>query len=408
MLKATHQLITQAAKDLHLSEQELAGLLRVDAAHEFEILLENGKKFSGFRMQHNNARGPYKGGIRFHPEVDFDEVQALATLMSLKTALVDIPMGGGKGGVVVDPKDLTERELEELARGYVRQLETHIGPDKDVPAPDINTNPKIIDWMVDEYALLTGDMTQASFTGKSVAKGGSIGRDAATGRGGLYTLEAILHLQGNPTDKLRFCVQGFGNVGAFFAQLVLERFPSWKLVGVSDSSGALYSDDGLDCAKLIDYKASGKRFVEYDLVGVSHITPEKLISAEVDVLALAALGGVIVPANQSSVRASMIIELANGPVATEVLDDLRSRGVEVIPDILANAGGVIVSYFEWLQNRDGSSWAESEVNSRLYDVITSASKKVYEQSAQDHSSLKQAAIIVAVKRLVEANNSRQI
>jgi len=402
MLETAHSAIKNAGNKLGHTPQQTENLLKVDAAHEFDITLKNGKSFKGFRMQHSNARGPYKGGIRFHQEVDFDEVRALATLMSLKTALVDVPLGGGKGGIEVNPKELSVEELEELARGYVQQLAPHIGPYKDVPAPDVNTTPQIMDWMVDEYSKITGDTTKASFTGKSLGKGGSEGRTAATGRGGLFTLEKLLELQGKINDPQTFAVQGYGNVGAFFAELVLERFPNWKLVAVSDSSGGLVSQEGLNAADLSEYKKKRGRFSDFQAEGVEHIASGEIVSTDCSILVLAALGGVVTDQNDKEVKANLLVEMANGPVDGDSQEHLADRGVLVVPDILANAGGVVVSYLEWLQNLDGESWSEEIVNEKLEVYMKAATEAVYGRMKSEQVGLREAAFIIAVERLAAA------
>ncbi len=405
MLKTAQKAITKAANKLNLSDNDVEELLSVDAAHEFELTLKNGKTYKAFRMQHNKDRGPYKGGIRFHPEVDFEEVRALATLMSLKTALVDIPFGGGKGGVVVDPRKISIEELEELSREYVKQLAPHIGPQKDVPAPDVNTNPQIIDWMVDEYAKITGDTTNATFTGKSLENGGSKGRNAATGRGGLYVLETYLELHGDDSHDFTYAIQGYGNVGGFFADLMEQRFPEWKLVSVTDSSGGLYCPEGLSAKKLTEFKKGRGRFVDYKQEGVENTSSEAILSSDVSLLVFAALGGVVNTQNESSVKAPMILEMANGPIESDAMDALHERGIVVIPDILANAGGVTVSYFEWKQNLAGESWSEDEVNNKLRDCLSIATKNVYKRSQDENIGLKEAAILIAVERLVAAKTA---
>ncbi len=402
MLQTAHNTIKKAALNLDISIEQLEKLIEVKAAHEFDLLLANGKKFKGFRMQHNNDRGPFKGGIRFHEHVDFDEVQALATLMSLKTALVNVPFGGGKGGIVVNPKDLSEAELEELSRGYVQKLVEHIGPQTDIPAPDVNTNSQIMDWMVDEYSRLTGDTTKASFTGKSIKNGGSLGRDSATGRGGLYVLETIIDSLDNKPEEISYAVQGFGNVGAFFAELVQEKYPDWKLLAVSDSSGGLYCESGLDAKKLVEYKKNRLKFSDYKEESVEHIDGEEIVAKDVTVLALAALGGAISVSNVNSVNSRIILELANGPVDSEAQLVLESKGVSVVPDILANAGGVVVSYLEWLQNTNKESWTLEQVNSQLEKYMKDATKEVLACSESQMLDLKDAAFLIAVERLVSA------
>lgn len=400
MLKTAHSAIKKAALNLDLTIDQLEKLIEVEAAHEFEILLDNGKSYKGFRMQHSSTRGPYKGGIRFHPEVDFDEVRALATLMSLKTALIDVPLGGGKGGIIVDPKELTLDEIEELSRGYVKKLSEHIGPTIDIPAPDVNTNAQIMDWMVDEYSKITGDTTKASFTGKSIENGGSLGRDSATGQGGLYVLETVIESMDRLNENFTYAVQGFGNVGAFFAELIQDRFPKWKLVCVSDSTGGIVSNEGLDAHELAKYKSDGGKFAEYNNGNVSHIEPDEIISVDTSILVLAALGGVINGENSTSVKAEIIVELSNGPVDSEAQIELASRGVVVIPDILANAGGVVVSYLEWLQNMQNEHWSLKIVNGKLEKYMKKATLDVLEVAEKEMMDLKDAAFLVAVERLV--------
>jgi glutamate dehydrogenase/leucine dehydrogenase len=403
MLKTAHEHIQKTGEKLGLKAEQIAKLLEVEAAHEFEIALENGKKFKAFRMQHSSARGPYKGGIRFHPEVNRDEVQALATLMSFKTAAVNLPLGGGKGGVVVDPKDLTEAELEELARKYVQHLEKHIGPHKDVPAPDVNTNPKIIDWMVQEYAALTGDRTNATFTGKSIAHGGSEGRDAATGRGGVIVLRTLRELEQLAGKPLTYAVQGYGNVGSFFGEVAEQEHPSWKLVAATDSRGGVYDETGFSAHELSEWKAEEKPLKEFKQGRV--ITNDELLALDVDVLILAALGGAVHEQNQESVKARYIVELANGPVDSSAEDALQQRGVVVVPDILANAGGVTVSYLEWLQNLAEEHWDLATVNTKLEGYLVPATKDIFERAKTDGTNLKEAAFAVATERIVVASKS---
>jgi glutamate dehydrogenase/leucine dehydrogenase len=402
MLKTAHSAIKKAALSLDLSIQQLETLIMVEASHEFDVLLKNGKSYKGFRTQHSSLRGPYKGGIRFHEHVDFDEVRALATLMSLKTALVDVPLGGGKGGIVVNPKELSIEELEELSRVYVQKLAENIGPHKDIPAPDVNTNAQIMDWMVDEYSKLTGDTTKASFTGKSIENGGSLGRESATGQGGLYVLETVIESLENKKENYTYSVQGFGNVGSFFAELVQDRFPNWKLVSVTDSSGGLYSVNGLDAHKLAEFKKNRNQFVDYSEPGVSHISNEEIISGNAEILVLAALDGVVNVTNSSTVQAEIVMELANGPVDSIAQMELAGRGVIVIPDILANAGGVVVSYLEWVQNIQNERWTLDNVNSKLYDYMHKATVDVLDKADKQVVDLKDAAFLIAVERLVAA------
>jgi glutamate dehydrogenase/leucine dehydrogenase len=399
MLDRAQKLIRQAGERLGLSGQEIDQLIKVDAEHKFKIELKGGKSFEAYRVQHNNKRGPYKGGIRFHDDVDIDEVRALATLMSLKTAVLGLPLGGGKGGVVVDPKQLSSDELEELSRKYVSGLKDKIGPDIDVPAPDVNTNAKIINWMVDEYEQLTGDDSHASFTGKSLDNGGIEGREAATGRGGVIALGEFLSLHKRDSAELTYAVQGFGNVGALFADVALADHPEWKLVAASDSKDAIYEADGLDVKKAVKFKADGGRFADYD--NAKKISNDDLIGLDVDVLVLAALGDSVTDKNQASVKARYVIELANGPVSDSAQVSLHDRAIQVLPDIIANAGGVVVSFLEWQQNKRGDKMTESETNQKLYDYMSKAVREMDETAEAEGVNLTEAAFLNALRHLTE-------
>jgi glutamate dehydrogenase (NADP+) len=398
MLETAQSLITRAANNLGLDEETTQKLIKINQEHAFTIKLDDGQSFKAYRMQHNNKRGPYKGGIRFHPDVNEDEVKALATLMSFKTAAVGLPLGGGKGGISVDPRKLSEAQLEELSRKYVQNLKDHIGPDQDVPAPDVNTNAKIIDWMVNEYEELTGDKSKASFTGKSIANGGSLGRDAATGRGGVIVLRQLLE-HDSKEENLTYAVQGFGNVGSFFATVAAKDHPSWKLVSASDSSATLYSSSGLDANELASYKEQHKSFSDYKKPGVQVLGPESIIEQDADVLVLAALGDAVNKSNQKLVKAKTILELANGPVSEDAFDYLTSQDFQIIPDIIANAGGVVVSYLEWVQNKSGEHWPEEKVNKELERYMVKASDDLFSTAEEKNVSLKEAAFINAINNL---------
>lgn len=399
MLETAQSLITKVGRNLGLDQAAIARLLQADAEHSFTIQLASGKNFKAYRVQHSNKRGPYKGGVRFHPEVNLDEVRALATLMSLKTAAIGLPLGGGKGGISVDPRQLSEQELEELSRRYSALLAPYIGPDKDIPAPDVNTNPRIIDWMVDEYQQQTGDTSRASFTGKTMAGGGSEGRDAATGFGGLIALETLLDHHRKTNDSLTMAVQGFGNVGSFFSMAARRDHPNWQLVAASDSAGGLHNPAGLNADKLNAYKSDGGRFADYAESGASVISNQELLAADVDILILAALGDAVTADNMQSVRARYIVELANAPIDEPAYNYLTKRGAIILPDIIANAGGVIVSYLEWLQNREGSHWSLDKVNAKLRTYMTDAVDEAYQVSTTENISLKEAAFMIALRRL---------
>jgi glutamate dehydrogenase/leucine dehydrogenase len=396
MLDTARKLITETGKKMGLSDQQIEQLINTDAEHNFEVELSNGDKYQAYRVQHNNKRGPYKGGIRFHPQVNYDEVRALATLMSFKTAVAGIPMGGGKGGVSVDPKQLSKEALEELSRKYVQGLKEHIGPDKDVPAPDVNTNAQVIDWMVDEYEKLSGDTTKASFTGKSLANGGSLGRDAATGRGGVIVLREILNKL-SISKEITIALQGWGNVGSFFALVAETEQPDWKLIAATDSSGGVYSKDGLAAKELDRFKNNRGKLAEFG--AGKAISNGELIGLEADVLVLAALEDVVNRDNVDDVKAKIVLELGNGPVSYEAYESLSERGVAVIPDILANSGGVIVSYLEWYQNKNKEKWTEEKVNNELEKYLVEATDKVHERMQNDNMTLKEAAFAEAISKL---------
>ncbi len=402
MLETAHKLIRRVGKRLGLSQADIDYLLKADQEHEFEIELSSGTRHKAYRVQHSNALGPYKGGIRFHPEVNLDEVRALATLMSLKTAAVGLPLGGGKGGIIVNPKEMTQKELEELSRAYVRQLQPHIGPDKDVPAPDVNTNATIIDWMVDEYEQQTGDKSHASFTGKSIEKGGSLGREAATGRGGVIALREILKLMEREDEVISMGVQGFGNVGSYFGTIAQQEQPNWRLVAATDSSGGPYKAAGLSASEVESYKKQTGPLKDYRTTDSSAITNVDFLGVDVEVLVFAALGDVVNKDNMEQLRAKIVLELANGPVSEDAHEYLTSRGAIVIPDILANAGGVIVSYLEWLQNKKGESWSEERVNTEMERYLVKAVKEAYAYAKRESISLKEAAVSIAVRRILDA------
>lgn len=396
MLDTAQKLIRDAGRKLGLADKQIEDLLKVNAEHKFEIEMSDGKKYQAYRIQHNNRRGPYKGGIRFHPQVDYDEVRALATLMSFKTAVAGIPMGGGKGGVSVNPRELSKDGLEELSRKYVRGLQGHIGPDKDVPAPDVNTNDQTMDWMADEYEKLTGDKSKAGFTGKSVANGGSLGRDAATGRGGVIVLGEILNKL-SISGPISYAVQGWGNVGSFFTLVAEQLHPDWKLVAATDSSGGRYSPDGFSAKKLDEFKKSGGKLAEY--TEGKQISNEGLIGLEADVLVLAALEDSLNDQNVDQLKARIVLELANGPVSYSAYKSLRQKGVIDIPDILANSGGVYVSYLEWDQNKKGEHWSEQKVNSQLEAALKQATDRVYRRVKEDKFTFKEAAFAEAISQL---------
>lgn len=399
MLATAHTHIREAARRLGHDEKTIEAILEAEAEHIFEIEV-SGKTYPAYRVQHNSKLGPYKGGIRFHPGVNIDEVRALATLMSFKTAAVGLPLGGGKGGVAVDPRELSPAEVEELARRYAQHLAPHIGSDKDIPAPDVNTNAEIIDWMVDEFEKTVGKEDIGSFTGKSMTNGGSEGRAAATGRGGVITLVEYLKSQDLIDKPLTVALQGFGNVGYYFAQ-VLKAYPNLKLIAVNNSKGAWVNPNGIDVEKAEVTTGGTPRPEELsDLAGIDPIPRDDIIGVEADILVLAALEDSVVESNADQVKASIIVELANGPTSSAAEEKLDTRGIVVLPDILANAGGVIVSCLEWQQNLAGEHWTEEEVNAKLNDLLEKATKETIARSSEKKISLRQAAFELALERLL--------
>jgi glutamate dehydrogenase/leucine dehydrogenase len=398
-LSDVQTMIRRVAKSMNLGSEAVETLVKSDHKHEFDLKLKSGKSFKGYRVQHDNRRGPYKGGLRFHPEVNDDEVSTLATLMTFKTAAVGLPLGGGKGGVSVNPKELSEAELEELSREFGRQLTSHIGPDKDVPAPDVNTNPKIIDWMVEEYEAATGDTNKASFTGKSLGKGGSEGREAATGRGGVIVLREVLKHMGWKDWPLTMAVQGFGNVGSFFATVAADEQKNWSLVAATDTSGGVTDIAGFDVHELDKFKKAGNKLHGYEADDT--LEPDEIFAEDVDVLVLGALGDAVTGKNMKNVQAKIILELANGPVSDEARHYLTEKGVIIIPDILANAGGVIVSYLEWRQNLQGEHWDEAKVNKELENYLVKATDAIWKEHEKTSVPLEEAAMRVALARLIK-------
>jgi glutamate dehydrogenase/leucine dehydrogenase len=361
------------------------------------VKMDNGsvKVFTGYRSQHNNARGPYKGGIRYHPGVTEEEVKALSIWMTWKTATAGIPFGGGKGGIIVDPKTLSEKELEKLSRGYIRGIYKIIGEEVDVPAPDVNTNGKIMGWMADEYQKLTGKSGLTVFTGKSVDGGGSLGREEATGQGGIYVLRELLKDEKLDSKKVKIAVQGVGNVGSWFAKLAAVQL-GCKVVAISDSKGGVYDPQGLDIEKVIDQKnKTGK------LTGGKTISNSDLLELPVDVLVPAALENVINEKNAGKIKAKYIIEMANGPVTPEADEILGKKKTQVLPDVLCNAGGVTVSYFEWLQNRSKEKWTTKKVLSKLEPIMVNAYKESRKTKEKYKVSWRMGTYANAVKSVAE-------
>lgn len=377
------------------------------------VRMDNGslKIFQGYRVRYNDLLGPAKGGIRFHPNVNVDEVQSLAFWMTFKCAVVGIPFGGGKGGVTVNPKDLSLLEIERLSRGYISGIADFIGPDVDIPAPDVYTNSMIMGWMVDEYSSIKRYFCPAIITGKPIALGGSLGREDATGRGGFYTMEAIRAELGLTKPSLTIAVQGFGNSGFHFARLAAAA--GHKVIAVSDSKGGILKEDGLDPLSVNQFKQEKHELKAVyckgsvcEIVDHKKISNEELLALDVDVLVPAALENVLTGDNAGSVKAKCVIELANGPVNNDADAILEKKGIPVVPDILANAGGVTVSYFEWVQNRAGYYWTEQEVQNRLKAVMSGAAAEVTSLSKEYKTPLRTAAYISALKKLNAAVSAK--
>ena len=369
------------------------------------VKMDNGevKVFKGFRVQYNHARGPCKGGIRFHPEETIDTIRALAAWMTWKCAVVDIPLGGGKGGVICNPKELSNRELENLSRGYIDKIWTEIGPEKDIPAPDVYTTPQIMAWMMDEYSKRRGYNCPAVITGKPLELGGSKGREDATARGGLYTVrEAAAHLKID-LSRASVAVQGYGNAGFFMAKLMKELCGS-KIVAVSDTKGGIYNEDGLDPLLINAHKKKTGSVVKYP--GAKAISNEEVLELKVDILCPSALENCLTGKNAPRVKARIIAELANGPTTPEADEIFYKNKIFVIPDFLCNAGGVTVSYFEWVQNLYNYYWDEETVHTRLEAKMKTAFGHVLAASLEHKINMRVAAYTVAVSRVAEAMKLR--
>ena len=357
--------------------------------------------FKGFRVQHNGARGPYKGGIRYHPDVDLDEVRALATLMTWKTAIAGIPFGGAKGGVNCDAGALDPGELQQVTRSFIDKIEKVLGPQRDIPAPDVGTNAQTMAWMMDEYGKLHGH-TPAIVTGKPIALEGSYGREAATGRGIVYMFREAGPAIGLRPDECRVVLQGFGNVGSWAARILAQL--GCTIIGVSDAHGAVHAEDGLDPEALARHSRESGKVADFE--GGEPISPEELLALECEVFIPAALGGMIHADNADSLNARMLLEGANSPTTPKADEILAAKGVHVVPDVMANAGGVVVSYFEWVQNLQHFRWDEREVNEKLGTIMRRAYREVAARAAEDEVSLRVAAYQTGIERVVEAARTR--
>lgn len=360
------------------------------------------RTFVGYRSQHNNARGPYKGGIRYHQWVNKDEVMALSAWMSIKTATLDLPLGGGKWGIIVDPKNLSQAELERLSRAWVKGLYKYLGPLDDVPAPDVNTNGQIMAWMVDEYSKLVGHWTPGTFTGKPLSIGGSLGRDTATAQGGLYVLEAYLKGTNESLKWKKVVIQWAGNAGLNMIELIAKT--GAILLATSDSHGGIYDEKGLDIQQIVKLKSEKKALTEYS--GAKQISNAELLELPCDILIPAALENQITSDNAKNVKAKLIMELANWPITPDADTLLFTSGIPVIPDILANAGGVTVSYFEQVQNNANYFWSRAEVQEKLKLKMETALSGVLKSAEEHKVMLRTGAYIVALERILEAMKIR--
>ena len=393
----------------NLNEQELEILKTPNHVHKAELEVD-GKKYPAYRVQHNNARGPYKGGIRFHPGVSEEEVKALAFWMSLKTATANLPLGGGKGGVTVNPKELSEQEVEELSRAYIRAFHSVLGSDKDIPAPDVYTTPQIMAWMLDEYEKLTGKKDPGMITGKPLDKSGSLVRDIATALGGVYVLEEAVKKIG--LGKKTVAIQGYGNAGMNAAKILHSL--GYKIVAISDSKGGVYNEEGLDPDKAETLKKSGGMLGCYCLGTVCSleeipqdgpcrgITNEEILELPVDILIPAALENQITANNAANIKAKIVLELANGPTSSEADQILHEKEILVLPDILANAGGVTVSCFEWQQNLADERWDESTIKEKLRKKLITAFDQIWKEYDTNEHDFRTNTYILAIKKILDA------
>ncbi|MCI0619756.1 Glu/Leu/Phe/Val dehydrogenase [Candidatus Wolfebacteria bacterium] len=408
-------------------ELELLEHARRALVVNFPAVMDDGsvRVVEGYRVQYNDALGPTKGGIRIHENTNFDEVSELAFLMSLKTSLAGLPYGGAKGAIRINPNELSPFEHERVVRGFIREIARFIGPDHDIPAPDINTNPETMALMLDEYEHVVGHKAPAAFTGKPFARGGSLGRDTATSKGGFYIITEYFSAKGAyPPDgqesasggknknphSISVAIQGFGNVGSHLGELLAKA--GFRVIAVSDSSGGVYQKDGLPMDDIIRWKRDKKNLVDFTNslgnTSAESITNEKLLELPVDVLIPSALGGVITETNAPRIHARLIIEMANAPVTPDADPVLKEKGVAIIPDILANSGGVIVSYFEWLQNRAGEQWTADKVDDKLKKTILLAYRRVMDECARRPKfDMRTVSYLLAVQRIVEVEKERK-
>lgn len=401
--------LDEAAEKLGLqrSEYETLRYPERELTVSIPVKMDNGeiRVFEGYRVQHNSARGPYKGGIRYHQDSDLNEVKALSAWMSFKCAVVNIPYGGAKGGVKVDPRELSREELIRLTRRYTTRILPVIGPDQDIPAPDVNTNGEVMGWIMDTYSMFKGHAVPGVVTGKPVEIGGSIGRTEATGRGVTIIALQCLENMGLDPDTQAYAIQGMGNVGGTAARILYES--GKKIVAAGDYSGGVYKEDGLDIPQISQYLSDKKNCLKnYQGEGVKHLTNDELLTCKCDVLIPAALENQITADNAERIQAKVIIEAANGPTTVEADKILERRGIVVVPDILANAGGVVVSYFEWVQNIQSMAWDLEEVNKTLKKIMLKAYNDVDAMAKEKNTTMRMGAYMVAIDRIVTAGKLR--
>ena len=406
------KVMDEAAQILGYSESDIEPLKYPERELKVSVPVEmddgSTRVFEGYRVQHSTSRGPAKGGIRFHPAVNNDEVKALAAWMTSKCAVVNIPYGGGKGGVICDPHELSERALRAITRRFTAAIMPLIGPEQDIPAPDVGTNAAVMGWMMDTYSMLKGHCVHGVVTGKPIELGGALGRNEATGRGVMFTTRNIMKKLGMEMKDTDVAVQGMGNVGSITAKLLHQE--GMKVVAVSDVSGGVYKKDGLDIPAILAYLGKDRRNLlsGYEEDGMSRITNEELLELPVTVLVPAALENQINGSNADKIRAKLIVEAANGPTAAEADPILNDKGVVIVPDILSNAGGVVVSYFEWVQNIQSVSWTEEEVNAKLERIMNNSFDAVYNIAQEKKVPLRTGAYLIAVDRVVKAKKARAI
>lgn len=405
------KVVEHAASMLGYSEDQYSTLKYPERELKVSIpvVMDDGsvRVFEGFRVQHSTVRGPAKGGVRFHLMVNHDEVKALAAWMTFKCAVVNIPYGGGKGGIICNPRELSERELHSLTSKYTAAIAPLIGPEQDIPAPDVGSNAKVMAWMMDSYSMLKGHAVLGVVTGKPLGLGGILGRGEATGRGVMYTVENLLEKNKIDAKDASVVIQGLGNVGGMTAKLLNQK--GMKIIAVSDVSGAVYNPNGLNIPEILEFTNGGQSFLsEYEADGVSKISNEEMLELPTDVLIPAALENQINSENAERIQAKFIVEAANGPTTLEADEILERRGIILVPDILANAGGVVVSYFEWVQNIQELCWSEERVNEELHKIMNTAFHEVWESAEENKTTLRNGAYLIAVKRVVEARLGRGI